>query len=174
MFFKSIRLDTSPPRVQLLLKDKAFTQAPTLVTIRAKQANIATVDSQPIQFTARDPCTGTVIVEPSDFPDQIVTEVSKGTPQVYDFTEIKDTVSVQYSPTFGDGSGYDICGPRQYSIFDISDGFEKEVDFAQLVQTQDGQWQIKVETDDPANAKTYNMVLRVDLNDYGLTQRLAF
>jgi hypothetical protein len=69
-----------------------------------------------------------------------VTSVKQSTPEVYNFEEIKDSVSVQYSETFGDGTGFDICGPRQYSIFTIDNGVEQEVSFASLARTQDGQW----------------------------------
>ena len=59
------------------------------------------------------------IIEEVGLPALITTSVLSAQPATFTFPGSTDTVSLQYSNTFGDGSGMDICGPRSYEIFEI-------------------------------------------------------
>ena len=49
--------------------------------------------------------------------------------QEFPIDQIKDSVSVAFSAEFGDGSGYDLCGPRDYQVFE---DMVKRPDFARI------------------------------------------
>ena len=49
----------------------------------------------------------------------ITTTVNRADPELFTFPEVTDSVSLQYTNKFGDGTGYDICGPRNYQLFEV-------------------------------------------------------
>ena len=54
-------------------------------------------------------------------------------PVSFSFSEMTDSVSVQYSADYGDGSGTDICGPREYQLFELDGASEVVVSHTVLV-----------------------------------------
>ena len=58
-----------------------------------------------------DPCARTNLIEVS--LGTYVVDFEGGAKE-FQIDKIKDSVSVAY----GDGSGYDLCGPREYQVFE--------------------------------------------------------
>jgi hypothetical protein len=143
--FSRFDLDESPPRLLLLANDKELSQQLTDIVIRANQANVATKDSEVFSFGCVDPCTTTVPTS-INFPDFIETSVKSETPGSFGFSEVTDSVSLEFTDNFGDGTGYDICGPREYSVFEIIDGVETIVDFVEIIDFNAPNYEIEVKT----------------------------
>ena len=66
----------------------------------------------------RDPCENTNII----FRDllNMKTETGASSPATQTFSHFQDSVSRLYSARYGEGNGFDICGPPEYTLYEVT------------------------------------------------------
>jgi len=79
-------------------------------------ANYQRVNSAPFTVVVTDPCLTTKLIPISLGP--YVVAINDGIKQ-FIIAQIQDSVSQQFSSTYGDGSGYDLCGYRTYELSEV-------------------------------------------------------
>ena len=86
----------------------------------------------------------------------------------YTLQLFRDSVSQQFSADFGDGSGTDLCGPQEYTLYErLGNNQLAVVDFAYLTfENGSHQATINILTTDYNDAGEHSMVLLVDLIEH--------
>ena len=120
-----------------------------------------TVYSEPFIVTIKDTCLKTELITRELGP--YFAEVGAGPKQVI-IEEIKDTVSEAYSDDFGDGSGSDLCGTRDYKLFEEVNFQPVVPSFARLNERNPPN--IVIESTDESEIGPHQMYLEVYLTDY--------
>lgn len=77
----------------------------------------------------------------------------------------------QYSAQYGDGTGYDLCGPQAYDIREIV--FGQEV-FSDLVTVDETNRILNLQTSDVQDAGLHDMLLCVTLTEFDIEYCQAF
>lgn len=103
----------------------------------------------------------------------LTTSVKSEEPTTFTFPCATDTVSVQYSTIYGDGSGQDICGPRSYELFEVEGSDLNSVSFASIEELLESK-KISVGTDDSQFVGPHDMVLKITLLDYNIFDFQSF
>ena len=82
-------------------------------------------------------------------------------------------MSEEYSDEFGDGSGYDLCGPRTYKLYEDVNQVPVVPTFARLIDHRGPSFII--ESTDVSEIGFHQMYLEVYLDDYnGIQKYLPF
>ena len=83
--------------------------SPFTLTITATYGQYGTTEADSIEVTVRDTCFDTTVT-PQNIV-QLTTYTNAPAPRRREFDIFTDVVGVTYSGRYGDGTGYDLCGP---------------------------------------------------------------
>lgn len=86
-------------------------------------------------------------------------------PSTRTFSYFTDEVALLYSADYGDGSGYDLCGPQSYEIRQIINGVEVASD---LVTVDPINRILTLQTTDPDESGLHDMLLCISLDSFGI------
>lgn len=102
-----------------------------------------------------------------------MTQVDSGQVKTKDFDPFFDSVSKLYSPEFGNGSLFDLCGYNQvYSVFEVDGNGQKQP--TSLVYLTPGETELNVRPTTAADEGFHNMVLTVELPDFNISHDQSF
>ena len=149
-------------------RDPWLDDSPFEYKIKVTLGTYLTVFSDPFLVQVNDSCAETQLI-PEQFPTQFAPVFAL---TLFDFAEIQDTLSEQYSGQFGDGSGNDLCGPKQYLLLEEVGGNLVVPSVARLAQND--QTLVEMEPTESNQIGLHKMVLQVTMRDYAPTLSIDF
>lgn len=87
------------------------------------------------------------------------------------FEVFKDSVSLQYTNQYGNGSGSDLCGPQSYQIYEVIIGFIVPVTYVYLTN---GQQVINLDPTQNTSIGDHTFVLITTLTNYAISHAETF
>ena len=96
---------------------------------------------------------------------QLTTFINSSSPTIRFFDIFTDSVALQYSSQYGDGSGYDLCSPQEYDIREIINNVIVPSD---LVALDPVNRVLSLQTSDPSDSGLHDMLLCVTLTSFNV------
>jgi hypothetical protein len=125
------------------------------------------VEVSPVfQINLLDPCQDTKIND--QLLQSMITKQNAPTPVTQTFLPFSDFVS----QAFGDGSGFDLCGPQTYSLFQLQNGVK--VSPPTFIEVDEATRTIRLVTDEDTEITSSYMLLVVTLTEFGITHEEPF
>ena len=116
-----------------------------------------------IEVSVYDTCFDTVVT-PQNIV-QLTTFVNAPLAITRPFNPFTDLVAEKYSGEYGDGSGYDLCGPQTYDMREI---INNKVEPSDIVTIDSTNRILSLQTNDPADTGLHDMLLCVTLVNFSV------
>jgi hypothetical protein len=152
-------IDQIATTVNAYLTDKTTDLGQYVFYIEGQLGTYNSAQSADFTINIADPCLNTVL-QSQTIADKFATVLQNDPQETEIFTTFQDSVSLTKLP---EGTGYDICGERTYSI----EGPNADVSYLQVTKIDADNVQLKLQTDDSAYIQTnevHNLV--VSLAEY--------
>jgi hypothetical protein len=94
-------------------------------------------------------------------------------PETRSFSLFQDSISLQYSAQFGDGSGSDLCGPQSYQIMQIISTGDL-IESPSWVSLDSGELSFSVYPGIDVSNGEYDFRFFVELDSYGIQETMDF